>query len=52
MINIRPISADLRNKFPEPEKTAMESDESVFLKKNSLISDLVIFLSTVPDEVQ
>ena len=29
MINIRPVS-DLRNKFPELEKTVMESNEPVF----------------------
>ena len=33
MINIRPVS-DLRNKFPELEKTVMESNEPVFLTKN------------------
>ena len=34
MINIRPVS-DLRNKFPELEKTVMESNEPVFLTKNA-----------------
>ena len=33
MINIRPVS-DLRNKFPQLEKTVMESNEPVFLTKN------------------
>ena len=33
MINIRPVS-DLRNKFPELEKTVIESNEPVFLTKN------------------
>ena len=33
MINIRPVS-DLRNKFPELEKTVMESNEPVFLTQN------------------
>lgn len=33
MINIRPVS-DLRNKFPEIEKTVLESDAPVFLTKN------------------
>lgn len=33
MINIRPVS-DLRNKFPEIEKTVLESKEPVFLTKN------------------
>ena len=33
MVNIRPVS-DLRNKFPELEKTVMESNEPVFLTKN------------------
>lgn len=33
MITIRPVS-DLRNKFPELEKTVMESNEPVFLTKN------------------
>ena len=33
MINIRPVS-DLRNKFPELQKTVMESNEPVFLTKN------------------
>ena len=33
MINIRPVS-DLRNTFPQLEKTVMESNEPVFLTKN------------------
>ena len=33
MINFRPVS-DLRNKFPQLEKTVMESNEPVFLTKN------------------
>lgn len=33
MINIRPVS-DLRNKFPEIEKTVTETNEPVFLTKN------------------
>lgn len=33
MLNIRPIS-DLRNKFPEIEKTVIDSDSPVFLTKN------------------
>lgn len=43
MINIRPASDDLRNKLPEPEKTAMGSDESVFLKKNGYGGTRVLF---------
>ena len=33
MINIRPVS-DLRNKFPEIEKTVIDSNTPVFLTKN------------------
>ncbi len=33
MINIRPVS-DLRNKFPEIEKTVISSNTPVFLTKN------------------
>ena len=33
MINIRPVS-DLRNKFPEIEKTVISSNSPVFLTKN------------------
>lgn len=33
MINIRPVS-DLRNKFPEIEKTVNQSNSPVFLTKN------------------
>ena len=33
MISIRPVP-DRRNKFPELEKTVMESNEPVFLTKN------------------
>ena len=33
MISIRPVS-DLRNKFPQLEKTVMESNEPAFLTKN------------------
>ena len=35
MINIRPVS-DLRNKFPELEKTVMESNEPIFPHKERL----------------
>ncbi|MDY3983658.1 MAG: type II toxin-antitoxin system Phd/YefM family antitoxin [Veillonellaceae bacterium] len=33
MINIRPVS-DLRNKFPEIEKTILNSNTPIFLTKN------------------
>lgn len=33
MINIRPVS-DLRNKYPEIEKTVLKDNEEVYLTKN------------------
>ncbi len=33
MINIRPVS-DLRNKYPEIEKTVLKENEEVYLTKN------------------
>ncbi len=48
MINIRPVSDDLRNKLPEPKKTAMGSDESVFLKKNGYGGTRVLFSTIFP----
>lgn len=43
MINIRPVS-DLRNKFPEIEKTVLESNEPVFLTKNGYGTMVLISL--------
>ena len=41
MINIRPVS-DLRNKYPEIEKTVLSSGKPVFLTKNGYGSMVVM----------
>ena len=54
MINIRPVS-DLRNKFPEIEKTVMETGEPVYLTKNGYGSMVVMSIeqySALTDEVE
>ncbi len=43
MINIRPVS-DLRNKFPEIEKTVLTNNQPVFLTKNGYGSMVVMSL--------
>ena len=41
MINIRPVS-DLRNKFPEIQKTVLQTGEPVYLTKNGYGSMVVM----------
>lgn len=43
MINIRPIS-DLRNKYPEIEKTVLKDDKNVYLTKNGYGAIVVMSL--------
>lgn len=43
MINIRPVS-DLRNKYPEIEKTVLKDDENVYLTKNGYGAMVVMSL--------
>ena len=54
MINIRPVS-DLRNKYPEIERSVLQSGEPVFLTKNGYGAMVVMSLeqfSALTDEVE
>lgn len=54
MMHIRPVS-DLRNKFPELEKTVMESNEPVFLTKNGYGTMVLMSIeqySTITDDIE
>ena len=54
MLHIRPVS-DLRNKFPEIERTVLQSGDPVYLKKNGYGSMVLLSLeqyAALTDDVE